>query len=195
MEGKMMSTRFFAGAAALALGMALTVPSASFGAGFGGHGGGGGGGHVGGGGPAVGMRGGGGPVFGGGGSAYSGARVVGSPMNSYAAVRSSHVVNPGVVGAPAWNGGRAAGNPNWNGGWHDRRFFPVIVGGGAYFGPDYYYDYGPDYGYYDNGYYDDGTAVAVVPGGDPTWCAQTYRTYDPASGTYLGYDGQRHPCP
>ncbi|MGH6739994.1 MAG: BA14K family protein, partial [Bradyrhizobium sp.] len=24
---------------------------------------------------------------------------------------------------------------------------------------------------------------------------QRYRSYDPASGTYLGYDGLRHPCP
>ncbi|MGA7941219.1 MAG: BA14K family protein, partial [Bradyrhizobium sp.] len=24
--------------------------------------------------------------------------------------------------------------------------------------------------------------------------AQRYRSYDPASGTYLGYDGLRHPC-
>jgi BA14K-like protein len=25
-------------------------------------------------------------------------------------------------------------------------------------------------------------------------CAQRYRSYDPASGTFLGYDGRRHPC-
>lgn len=32
--------------------------------------------------------------------------------------------------------------------------------------------------------------------GDPTaYCAQRYRSYDPATGTYLGNDGQRHPCP
>jgi hypothetical protein len=24
---------------------------------------------------------------------------------------------------------------------------------------------------------------------------QTYRSYDPRSGTYLGNDGYRHPCP
>jgi hypothetical protein len=24
---------------------------------------------------------------------------------------------------------------------------------------------------------------------------QTYRSYDPQSGTYLGFDGQRRPCP
>jgi hypothetical protein len=31
--------------------------------------------------------------------------------------------------------------------------------------------------------------------GSVAYCAQRYRSYDPASGTYLGYDGQRHPCP
>ena len=29
---------------------------------------------------------------------------------------------------------------------------------------------------------------------DPAYCAQRYKSYDPASGTYLGYDGLRHPC-
>ena len=33
-------------------------------------------------------------------------------------------------------------------------------------------------------------------GGDAVaYCAQRFRSYDPASGTYLGYDGRRHPCP
>ena len=32
-------------------------------------------------------------------------------------------------------------------------------------------------------------------GGDDGYCVRTYRSYDPASGTYLGYDGFRHPCP
>jgi len=27
-----------------------------------------------------------------------------------------------------------------------------------------------------------------------SYCMQRYRSYDPASGTFLGYDGQRHPC-
>jgi hypothetical protein len=52
-------------------------------------------------------------------------------------------------------------------------------------------------GFYDNGYYEDG-AVPVVqdPGGDAVaYCMQTYKSYDPRSGTYLGYDGQRHRCP
>jgi hypothetical protein len=47
-------------------------------------------------------------------------------------------------------------------------------------------------------YYDDGAvAVGPAPGGDDAvaYCMQTYRSYDPASGTYLGFDGLRHPCP
>jgi hypothetical protein len=33
-------------------------------------------------------------------------------------------------------------------------------------------------------------------GDDPTaYCAQRYRSYDPNTGTFLGNDGQRHPCP
>ncbi|MBU6463594.1 MAG: BA14K family protein [Bradyrhizobium sp.] len=27
------------------------------------------------------------------------------------------------------------------------------------------------------------------------YCAQRYSSHDPASGTYLGDDGMRHPCP
>ncbi|MGR7995061.1 MULTISPECIES: BA14K family protein [unclassified Xanthobacter] len=27
------------------------------------------------------------------------------------------------------------------------------------------------------------------------YCMQRYRSYDPRTGTYLGYDGYRHPCP
>jgi hypothetical protein len=67
----------------------------------------------------------------------------------------------------------------------------------AYYGGPAYYDYDQP-AYYDDQYADDG-AVAVVPapvGGDSAaYCAQRYRSYDPASGTYLGFDGLRHSCP
>lgn len=73
------------------------------------------------------------------------------------------------------------------------------------YGPDYYgagYAYGPDY-YSDSYAYDAGPTVAfeqAVPvegpvAVDASYCAQRYRSYDPASGTYLGFDGLRHPCP
>lgn len=40
-----------------------------------------------------------------------------------------------------------------------------------------------------------GGAVASSQARAVAACAQRYRSYDRASGTYLGYDGFRHPCP
>ncbi|QWG17341.1 BA14K family protein [Bradyrhizobium sediminis] len=66
--------------------------------------------------------------------------------------------------------------------------------GGAIIGATQPYGY---YGYYGYpGYY--GPAYVVAPpyvGGAVAYCAQRYRSYDPYSGTYLGFDGYRHPCP
>ena len=37
---------------------------------------------------------------------------------------------------------------------------------------------------------------AVYYGGDAVqYCLSRFKSYDPYSGTYLGYDGYRHPCP
>lgn len=62
---------------------------------------------------------------------------------------------------------------------------------GGYYGGRYY---GYDDGYYaDSGY---GQAYAYEGGDDGVgYCMQRYRSYDPNSGTFLGYDGLRHPCP
>lgn len=68
----------------------------------------------------------------------------------------------------------------------------VIIGGamqqGYYPSDSYVYsDPGPAY---------DNAGPQVVEEGDATtYCERTYRSYDPVSGTYLGYDGLRHPCP
>lgn len=37
-------------------------------------------------------------------------------------------------------------------------------------------------------------AYAAMGGNANGSCAQRYRSYDPALGTFLGYDGHRHPC-
>jgi hypothetical protein len=75
----------------------------------------------------------------------------------------------------------------------------VIIGGaiasqgyGYYGGPGIYY--APSYS--SDPYYD-GPSVAPAPGGDDAvaYCLQTYPSYDPQSGTYLGDDGYQHPCP
>ena len=34
----------------------------------------------------------------------------------------------------------------------------------------------------------------AMSGPGNSYCAQRYRSYDPQSGTFLGYDGRRHPC-
>jgi BA14K-like protein len=70
----------------------------------------------------------------------------------------------------------------------------AIVGGALaapyYYGPGYYYP-GP---YYPGPYYP--APAYYPPGGNAVgYCMQRFRSYDPASGTYLGNDGYRHPCP
>jgi hypothetical protein len=80
----------------------------------------------------------------------------------------------------------------------------LAAGSALGYGYDPYYNdgyYGDDYAYndyYDNGYdagypVDSGVVVSSADG-DASYCAQRYRSYDPASGTYLGFDGLRHPC-
>lgn len=97
--------------------------------------------------------------------------------------------------AQHWHGGGG-----WHGGgWHHGGWGPGVLGFatgavlGGILGAQPYYD---DYAYgpyaYDDGYAYGGYAIA---GADPGYCAQRYRSYDPATGTYLGYDGVRHPCP
>ena len=77
-----------------------------------------------------------------------------------------------------------------------------------YSGDDYAYGsgYSGDSYAYDNGVtFDSGLPIVtfgqpvpvegpIVASGDASYCAQRYRSYDPASGTYLGFDGLRHPC-
>lgn len=70
----------------------------------------------------------------------------------------------------------------------------ALIGGAIAAGAANSY-YGP--GYYGPGYYSE--PVVVEPGyagGDAvSYCMQRFKSYDPGSGTYLGYDGLRHPCP
>jgi BA14K-like protein len=172
MEPTMISLKVLSTVAAMALVLPMVAPSASF-AQFSHDGKGGGVAHGGGGGgsPAPAAR------FSGGGG--------GSPGQRFS--------------------GGGGGGGNWHGGGGYRRggdgFIPGAVIGGALASGGYGYYGGPGYyaqGYYDDQYYDDG-AVAVAPdqGSDDSvaYCMQTYRSYDPRSGTYMGIDGYRHPCP
>jgi hypothetical protein len=123
---------------------------------------------------------------------------------------SNRAIGSGNFGANSRQSFAATNNRsgNWSGNnWNGRRNFsdfrrhrgfrgPAVAFG---FGPSYY-DYGYDYGY-DSGYYpyDDGAYAYVAPGvaddDSVGYCAQRYQSYDPSTGTYLGYDGLRHPCP
>jgi BA14K-like protein len=134
------------------------------------------------GGGAVVGGGGGGPRFGGGGGGWHG----GGPR----------------YGGGGWHGG----GPRY-GGWRGGGFGPgfaagAIIGSGiaanSYYG-GYGYGGGPYYGS-SYGYYDDDApdVVEVAPttgGGDVDYCIRTYKSYNVRTGTYLGYDGQRHACP
>ncbi|UZE46674.1 BA14K family protein [Rhodopseudomonas sp. P2A-2r] len=177
-----MNLKLLSAVAVMALAIPALTPTASFAqVDKGGAVAGGGGPRVGGGGGGPRMGGGGGPQFHGGG------------------------------GGPRFNGG---GGPRYGGGyggggWHHRGggggFVPGLIAGGiiggalaapgGYYGNSYsYYGNGPYYG----GPYDDGgEVVEVAPSGgdDVAYCMQTYKSYNPRTGTYLGYDGLRHACP
>jgi hypothetical protein len=107
----------------------------------------------------------------------------------------------------------------WRRGWRGRALVPgiaagLIVGGaiaatqpwGGYgyggYGYDSYGDrggYGQGYGYAPTAGYayapGPGYATSYEDGNDASYCQQRFRSYDPRSGTYMGYDGLRHSCP
>jgi hypothetical protein len=129
----------------------------------------------------------------------AGAAPLGAPV-------SQDVASP-MVQTVQWRGGHRGG---WggHGGWGGGAGLAAgaIIGGAIAATRPYGYDYGyaPGYGYgpgygYNSGYSDYGYApggyVEAAPGGDVAYCQQRFRSYDPASGTYLGFDGYRHSCP
>ena len=72
----------------------------------------------------------------------------------------------------------------------DRTYSDEGYYGRPYYGPGYRE---PSYG---GGSYGGGAGVVGGAGHDGrSACASRYRSYDPASGTYMGRDGRRHPCP
>ena len=187
----MMDRKWSLAPAALALVLAMAAPATSFaqspphrGAAAGAAG--------------AGIRGGGaaptGRFVGGGGQVgRSGGGGAGAPMPS---ARIAAGVQPQAHisgGGGAWHDGGYGRRHRHGGG----GFIPGAVAGGIIGGiiaSEGYGYYGAP-GYYDDQYYDD-TAAAPLEGDDAAaYCMQTYRSYDPQSGTYLGYDGLRHPCP
>jgi hypothetical protein len=93
----------------------------------------------------------------------------------------------GVVGGAV----AAATSPLWAPGYYYDGYYPGYAYTPGYIYGDTY-SYAPGYSYSPGYAYGQGYATG---GRDDAYCAQRYRSYDPASGTYLGYDGIRHPCP
>ena len=102
-------------------------------------------------------------------------------------VRGPGYGRPGY-GRPGWQGPRPGyharwGRPYWrNGGWYYRNnngawiaagIAGLAIGAAA------------------------GAAAANANSGSDAvaYCAQRFRSYNPATGTYTGYDGLQHPCP
>ena len=196
------------GGAAAGGGGARGGGAAALGGGGGGRGGGGasvapggGGGFSGGGG----FRGGGMAVAPGGGGGFRAGAAAIAPSGDRGfrsgAVAGTGVVQPRVSAGPVAGGVYQGGVYQGGGYRHHHRhrgggFWPgFVVGAGI--GSTYGYYGSPTY--YDDsyGYYDDSVVAAAPPVGDDAvaYCMQRYKSYDPASGTYLGYDGLRHPCP
>jgi hypothetical protein len=96
---------------------------------------------------------------------------------------------PGAVEAVQWR--RGWRGPGWGG--VAAGFMAGAIIGSAmtapygYYGGPYPYAYGGPY------YYP--AYRGVVADDAVAYCMQRFRSYDPRSGTYLGYDGYRHPCP
>jgi hypothetical protein len=80
----------------------------------------------------------------------------------------------------------------WRGGWGPGVGAGIVGGAiiGGMLAAPYYDGYGP-YAY-EPGPYVDGPGYS---GNAVAYCMQRFRSYDPGSGTYLGFDGFRHPCP
>jgi BA14K-like protein len=95
-------------------------------------------------------------------------------------------------GGSAWRGGGGGwrgGYGGWGGGYGEGYGYGgAALGlgllGGAIIGSQYPY-YGSGYASYPQ----DGGGVSLAS------CASRFKSYNPASGTYLGYDGLRHTCP
>jgi hypothetical protein len=213
----MINLKVLGTAAAIALVAPLFASSASFAQDRGSFGGGVGGMRAGGGGagtaPGFASRGGGRASFGGGAGGMRAGGGAPATAFSRSAVTSALQFNRGAVTTtPQFSGGSTGGRyagghqSGWNGYRHHGHggdFWPGAVAGavvGGALASNYYYGgpyYGPGYSDDSYAYYDDDAPVAVeaAPDGDASYCAQRYRSYDPASGTYLGHDGRRHPCP
>lgn len=113
-----------------------------------------------------------------------------------------HAMRPGGGGGGGGHAMRPGGGPNrqaWRGGggYRGGDGFAAGVIGGLIAAPFLAAPYwgGDPYAYDDGGYVDGGYVEGPAPADAVGYCMSRFKSYDPNSGTYLGYDGLRHPCP
>ena len=102
------------------------------------------------------------------------------PIDSSNVIRHAHALNSHFVQYHRYHGHGHGGD----GAGIAAGLLGGMILGGMLARPGYYDyaqrpSYGPDYS-------------ADAP---EAYCMRRFRSYDPSSGTYLGYDGYRHPCP
>jgi hypothetical protein len=106
--------------------------------------------------------------------------------------------DPGYYGAEVYQvGNRWKGGKNWNRNWSGNRYYNRGWNGNYWVGPAIGFGAGVLLGsaltaprYYAPAprYY------APAYGNRDAYCAQKYRSYNPYTGTYTGYDGRQHYC-
>ncbi len=97
-----------------------------------------------------------------------------------------------------WHGGYGHGYGGYGVGAGVAALATGALIGGAIASQNQGYYYGDQNypGYSDPGYvYSNAGPVAYNNGNSVAYCELTFRSYDPTSGSYLGYDGFRHACP
>lgn len=69
--------------------------------------------------------------------------------------------------------------------------------GDEYAAGDYRYNDARYYNGGDRDYYNyaGGPGMAAPDANTVAWCQARFRSFDPATGTFMGFDGMRHPCP
>jgi len=101
---------------------------------------------------------------------------------------------PGAFAADVIGGTVAAvTSPLWAPGYYD--YYPGYAYGPTYAAPGYYgyspgYAYGPAYAAPNAVMAQSGPSAATIAS-----CEARFRSYNPSTGMYTGYDGQQHPCP
>ena len=109
----------------------------------------------------------------------------------------------GNVSGRNWNGQHWNGK-NWNG-----RHWNNWYRNGRWYGPRYRYRY-PGYNYFNSGFWypwpwwsynlgwnfevGDAFAGGSYASNHVQWCMNRYRSYNPRTDTYTGYDGKKHRC-